>query len=285
MKGEYTDETHRSTQTMFSKIHQTQKFQPHHLHNPNPNLTPSPQPYSTQPLHVTTFQDQPSSPSKTEPSQNDGASIEILRRPRGRPPGSKNKLKAPIIITREPDPSMSPYVLEIPAGSDLITTITLYCKRRNSGLCILNGSGTVANVTLKQPSSTPNATVTFHGRFDMLSLSGTIILPSLQHVSNMFTISLAGPQGQVVGGAVVGPLVAASTVYIIAASFNSPVFQRLPLEDEQGNINNNENMNNSGGGADVASPSVVSGGGDIYSGQSMGTDVIWAPTPRQAQPY
>lgn len=120
----------------------------------------------------------------------------------------------------------------------------------------------------------------------MLSLSGTIILPSLQHLGNMFTISLAGPQGQVVGGAVVGPLVAASTVYVIAASFNSPVFLRLPIEDEQGNNNinnNNENINNSGG-ADVASPSVVSGG-DIYSGQSMGTDVIWAPTPRQAQPY
>ncbi|XP_074354630.1 AT-hook motif nuclear-localized protein 28-like [Apium graveolens] len=280
MKGEYTDETHRTTQTMFSKIHQTQKFQPHHLHNP----TPQPQPYPTQPLHVTAFQNQPTSPSKTEPSQNDGASIEILRRPRGRPPGSKNKLKSPIIITREPDPSMSPYVLEIPSGSDLVSTITLYCKKRNSGLCVLNGSGTVANVTLKQPSSTPNATVTFHGRFDMLSLSGTIILPSLQHVTNAFTISLAGPQGQVVGGAVVGPLVAASTVYVIAASFNSPVFQRLPIEDENEN-NINIINNNSGGGADVASPSVVSGGGDIYSGQSMGADVIWAPTPRQAQPY
>lgn len=109
---------------------------------------------------------------------------------------------------------------------------------------------------------------------------------------NIFTISLAGPQGQVFGGAVVGPLVAASTVYVIAASFNSPVFIRLPIEDEQGN--DDDNNNNINGGTDVASPSVVSNGGesgghrvgsDMYNGHSLGTDVIWAPTPRQAAPY
>lgn len=273
MKGEeYTEEKHTSANTttpMFSKINQTQKFQPHHLHSPSP----SPSPYLPTPVHVTTFNlatDQSNSP-KTEPSQNDGASIEVIRRPRGRPPGSKNKLKSPIIITREPEPSMSPYVLEISAGSDIVNTITSFCRRRNSGLCVLSGSGMVTNVTLKQPSTTPNATVTFHGRLDMLSISATI-LPNL---ANNFTITLAGPQGQIVGGSVVAPLVAASTVYVIASSFNSPVYHRLPLEDEQENIDDNN-----GGGADVESPSGVSGGGDtghaIYS-----NDVIWAPTPRQ----
>lgn len=86
------------------------------------------------------------------------------------------------------------------------------------------------------------------------------------------------------GGAVVAPLVAASTVFIIAASFNSPVFQRLPLDDEQETNHDNNNIINNGG-ADVASPSGVSGGEDLYSGHSMGTDVLWAPTPRQALPY
>ncbi|KAK1393018.1 AT-hook motif nuclear-localized protein [Heracleum sosnowskyi] len=278
MKGEeYTEEKHPSNTTqMFSKIHQTQKFQPHHLHPPTP-----PPPYHPTPVHVTNFNLDPNNPTstsspKTEPSQNDGASIEVIRRPRGRPPGSKNKPKSPVVITRESEPSMSPYVLEIPAGSDIIHTITSFCRRRNSGLCILNGSGMVTNVTLKQPSTNPGATVTFHGRLDMLSISATI-LPNL---ANNFTITLAGPQGQIVGGAAVGPLVAASTVYVIAASFNSPAYHRLPLEDEQEN-----NDTNGGGGADVASPSGVSGGGDsghaIYSGHGLATDVIWAPTPRQ----
>ncbi|KAJ6930373.1 hypothetical protein NC652_014023 [Populus alba x Populus x berolinensis] len=43
----------------------------------------------------------------------DGATIEVVRRPRGRPPGSKNKPKPPVIITREPEPAMSPYILEV----------------------------------------------------------------------------------------------------------------------------------------------------------------------------
>lgn len=270
MKGE---EKHPSNTTqMFSKIQQTQKFQPHHLHSP----TPRPPPYHPTPVHVTNFNLDPTNPTssspKTEPSQNDGASIEVIRRPRGRPPGSKNKPKSPVIITREPEPSMCPYVLEIPPGSDIIHTISSFCRRRNSGLCILNGSGMVTNVTLKQPSTTPGATVTFHGRLDMLSISATI-LPNL---ANNFTITLAGPQGQIVGGAAVGPLVAASTVYVIAASFNSPAYHRLPLEDEE------EQNDNNGAGADVASPS---GGGDsghtIYSCHGLATDVIWAPTPRQ----
>lgn len=39
---------------------------------------------------------------------NDGESIEVARQPRGRPPESKNKPKPPIVITREPEPFMSP---------------------------------------------------------------------------------------------------------------------------------------------------------------------------------
>lgn len=113
-------------------------------------------------------------------------------------------------------------------------------------------------------------------------------------IGNNFTISLAGPQGQIVGGAVVGPLLAAGTVYVIAASFISPSYHRLPVDDEHGNNNNN------GGGNEARSPSGVSGGGDgahappsaggvdacgmsIYSCQ-LPSDVIWAPTARQPPP-
>nr|CAD1826276.1 unnamed protein product [Ananas comosus var. bracteatus] len=46
------------------------------------------------------------------------------------------------------------------------------------------------------------------------------------------SISLAGPQGQVVGGTVAGPLVAAGTVTVVAAAFSNPTFHRLPAEDD-----------------------------------------------------
>ncbi|PWA82730.1 hypothetical protein CTI12_AA175310 [Artemisia annua] len=108
---------------------------------------------------------------------------------------------------------MSPYVLELPAGVDIVETVNSYCRTRNMALCILTGSGTVTNVTLRQPTTTPPASVTFHGRFDILSISATVIpavSPSAPF-ANGFTISLAGPQGQIVGGAVSGQLISGGT--------------------------------------------------------------------------
>ncbi|KAI3897880.1 hypothetical protein MKX03_007098 [Papaver bracteatum] len=46
-------------------------------------------------------------------------------------------------------------------------------------------------------------------------------------------IYLVGAQGQVVGGAVVGALIASGLVVIMAASFMNPTFDRLPLDDEE----------------------------------------------------
>lgn len=306
MKGEYVEDKdpHHHTTSMFPKFqhhqHHHQPLHPsaaHHFQLTRECQT-SEEADSRSPSHITT----PSTTNKKEPRSNDGASIEVVRRPRGRPPGSKNKPKPPVIITRESESSMSPYVLELPGGADIIESVTRFCRKRNTGLCVLTGSGSVANVTLRQPSTTPGATVTFHGRFDILSISATI-LSSMTPASatapfaNGFTISIAGPQGQIVGGSVVAPLLAAGTVYIIAASFNNPLYHRIPAEDD---IVRNSNSGGGGNEGRDQSPAAVSGGGDsgrqgsgaaAATGESCGmsiyschlpSDVIWAPAARQA---
>lgn len=267
------------TSNMLSKFHLNHPF----THQPDDDSTASavPPPYK----HL-------SDPN----SAADGSTIEVVRRPRGRPPGSKNKFKPPLVITREPEPAMRPYVLEVPGGNDVVEAITRFCRRKNLGICVLNASGTVANVSLRQPSATAGATLTFHGRFEILSISATVFphttpLP----LPNGFTISLAGPQGQIVGGIVAGALIAAGTVFIVASSFNNPMYHRLPDEEEIKNLGS--------GGSEVHSPH-ISGSGDS-SGQGQGqshgqplaescgmamyschapSDVIWAPTARQP-PY
>lgn len=192
---------------------------------------------------------------------------------------------------------MSPYVLELPAGVDIVETVNNYCRTRNMGLCILTGSGTVTNVTLRQPTTTPPASVTFHGRFDILSISATVIpavSPSAPF-ANGFTISLAGPQGQIVGGAVSGQLISGGTVFIIAASFNNPMYHRLGAADDDHDVEGV--VGHSGGGAGVSheqSPPAGSGGGGggdhvPQSTESMSmylpSDVIWAPSARQASSH
>ncbi|KAJ6955224.1 hypothetical protein NC652_006616 [Populus alba x Populus x berolinensis] len=103
--------------------------------------------------------------------------------------------------------------MEIASGCDIMESVSTFARRRQRGVCILSGTGTVTNVTLKQPAS-PGAVVTLHGR------------------SSGLTIYLAGGQGQVVGGSVVGPLLASGPVVIMAASFGNAAYERLPLEED-----------------------------------------------------
>jgi len=133
----------------------------------------------------------------------------VVQRPKGRPLGSKNK-------------PISQYILEIPGGNDVVEAISKFCRCKNTDLCIQTASGTVANVMLCQPSTTTGATITFHGRFDMLSLSTTFLMASFPPIPNGFTISLAGLAGQIVRGLIAGALITVGTVYIIDASFNNP---------------------------------------------------------------
>ncbi|XP_061348218.1 AT-hook motif nuclear-localized protein 24-like [Gastrolobium bilobum] len=164
-------------------------------------------------------------------NNNNGSEGEITRRPRGRPAGSKNKPKPPIIITRDSANALRTHVMEVADGCDIVESVSNFARRRQRGVCIMSGTGTVTNVTLRQPA-TSGAVVTLHGRFEILSLSGSFLPPPAPPATSGLTIYLAGGQGQVVGGSVVGTLVASGSVVIMASSFSNAAYERLPLEDE-----------------------------------------------------
>lgn len=111
----------------------------------------------------------------------------------------------------------------------------------------MGGSGTVTNVTLRQPT-TPGATVTFHGRFEIISLSGSYLPPPSPATATGLTISLAGSAGQVLGGSVVGALMASSPVLVIATSFMGATYDRLPLDEEQDQPSSGQMITATGGG-------------------------------------
>ncbi|VVA23176.1 PREDICTED: AT-hook [Prunus dulcis] len=187
------------------------------------------------------------------------------RRPRGRPAGSKNKPKPPIIVTRDTPNALRSHVLEISAGADIMESVSIYARRRGRGVCVLNGSGTVANVTLRQPAG---SVVTLHGRFEILSLSGTVLPPPAPPGAGGLSIFLAGVQGQVVGGCVVGPLLASGPVVLMAASFGNAVFERLPLDDPEDGTPTGGN--GGGGGLQVQQPTASQSSG-VTGGLGEGT--------------
>lgn len=110
-------------------------------------------------------------------------------------------------------------------------------------------------------------------------------------VPNGFSISLAGPQGQIVGGHVAGPLVAAGPVFVVAASFNNPSCHRL-LDEREDSWKSTAD-GHSPPGADGGNPSHGQqqqqgtdscGVPTMYSG-NMATDVMWAQPPKQQQQH
>ncbi|XP_047323259.1 AT-hook motif nuclear-localized protein 22-like [Impatiens glandulifera] len=187
------------------------------------------------------FQSQTQTQQQPQPTSEDelsggktnetGSGDLTRRRPRGRPSGSKNKPKPPIIVTRDSPNALRSHVMEVGNGCDIMDCVSTFATRRQRGVCVLSGGGTVANVTLKQPA-TPGAVVTLSGRFEILSLSGSFLPPPAPPAASSLTVYLSGGQGQVLGGTVVGPLVAAGPVLIMAASFGNAAYERLPLEDE-----------------------------------------------------
>ncbi|KAG9134161.1 hypothetical protein Leryth_027683 [Lithospermum erythrorhizon] len=194
------------------------------------------------------------------------------RRPRGRPPGSKNKPKPPVIITRESANTLRAHILEVGSGCDVFESVANYARKRQRGICILSGTGTVNNVNLRQPAAA-GSVVTLHGRFEILSLSGSFLPPPAPPGATSLTIYLAGGQGQVVGGNVVGALVASGPVIIIAASFTNVAYERLPLdEDEQLPVPPQSSGGGGGGGSGSGS-----GANNPYSDPSIGFPFLHMP--------
>ncbi|TKW18901.1 hypothetical protein SEVIR_5G462700v4 [Setaria viridis] len=167
------------------------------------------------------------------------------RKLRGRPPGSKNKPKPPVVVTLESEGAMRPVVLELAPGCDVVSAVAAFARRRRVGVSVLCGRGAVAAVRLRLATSPSTAsTVTLHGRFEVLSLSGTV-LPSTEGAvaapsppPQPFSVSLAGAGGQVIGGTLAGEMMAADGVVLVAATFGSAEVHRLPAaagaEDEDG---------------------------------------------------
>lgn len=186
--------------------------------------------------------------------------VATTRRPRGRPAGSKNKPKPPVFVTRDSPNALRSHVMEIAGGADIADSVAHFARRRQRGVCVLSGNGAVLNVTLRQPAA-PGAVVALHGRFEILSLTGSFLPGPAPPGATGLTVYLAGGQGQVVGGGVVGPLVAAGPVMVMAATFTNATYERLPVEEGE-----EEGQGQGGGGG--GSPPGMGGGG--HGGGSVG---------------
>ncbi|XP_058739858.1 AT-hook motif nuclear-localized protein 7-like [Vicia villosa] len=114
-----------------------------------------------------------------------------------------------------------PHIITVNAGEDITMKVISFSQQGPRAICILSASGVISNVTLRQPDSS-GGTLTYEGRFEILSLSGSFMPTESQGTrsrSGGMSVSLSSPDGRVVGGGVAGLLVAASPVQVVVGSF------------------------------------------------------------------
>nr|XP_027107821.1 AT-hook motif nuclear-localized protein 1-like [Coffea arabica]XP_027107822.1 AT-hook motif nuclear-localized protein 1-like [Coffea arabica]XP_027107823.1 AT-hook motif nuclear-localized protein 1-like [Coffea arabica]XP_027107824.1 AT-hook motif nuclear-localized protein 1-like [Coffea arabica] len=118
--------------------------------------------------------------------------------------------------------SFLPHMITVNAGEDVSKKIVSFCQNGPRAICVISAVGLISNVTLRQPNSS-GGTLTYEGRFEILSLSGSFTPTELggSRVARTggMSISLASPDGRVVGGTLAGLLVAASPVQVVVGSF------------------------------------------------------------------
>lgn len=158
------------------------------------------------------------------PAASSSSFMPMQKRGRGRPPGSGTKQQLASLgemLLGSAGMGFTPHVITISVGEDVASKIMSFSQQGPRAVCILSANGSVSTATLRQPASS-GGIVTYEGRFEILCLSGSFLLTNnngSRSRTGGLSISLASPDGRVVGGGVGGMLIAATPVQVIAGSF------------------------------------------------------------------
>lgn len=117
--------------------------------------------------------------------------------------------------------NFTPHIITVNTGEDVMMKVISFSQQGPRAICVLSANGVISSVTLRQPNSS-GGTLTYEGRFEILSLSGSFMpndTGGTRSRSGGMSVSLASPDGRVVGGGIAGLLVAASPLQVVVGSF------------------------------------------------------------------
>ncbi|KAF8091646.1 hypothetical protein N665_0439s0012 [Sinapis alba] len=147
------------------------------------------------------------------------------KRGRGRPPGSGKKQRLASIgelMHSSSGMSFTPHVIVVSVGEDIASKVMSFTQQGPRAICVLSAIGAVSTATLLQPAPSHGA-ITYEGRFELVSLSLSYLNATdnndYSNRTGNLAVSLASPDGRVIGGGIGGPLIAASSVQVIVGSF------------------------------------------------------------------
>ncbi|XP_009763229.1 AT-hook motif nuclear-localized protein 14 [Nicotiana tabacum] len=113
----------------------------------------------------------------------------------------------------------SPHIINVSTGEDVGQKIMMFMQQSKYELCVLSASGSISNASLRQPA-TSGGSITYEGRFDILTLSGSYVRTEIGGRTGGLSVCLASTDGQIIGGGVGGPLIAGGPIQVIVGSFS-----------------------------------------------------------------
>ncbi|KAK6147115.1 hypothetical protein DH2020_018027 [Rehmannia glutinosa] len=119
-------------------------------------------------------------------------------------------------------------------ADDVAGEILTFAQKGVGGVCVLSANGSVSNVTIRQPGSS-GGLLTYEGRFEILSLTGSYTIcdsGGIKSRTGGLSVTLASPDGRVIGGCLAGSLMAANPIQIVIGSF-VPNGYKMPKRKQQ----------------------------------------------------
>ncbi|KAF8009514.1 hypothetical protein BT93_J0499 [Corymbia citriodora subsp. variegata] len=160
-------------------------------------------------------------------SSSGGAAVRgSARRGRGRAQGASRAIACvpPVAVGGGPMLEFAgifdPEIVTIHRGEDVLAKLSGFVEPGTHSLSVLSATGSVSSAILRQ--SGPLAGVlTFEGCFEILNLNGSFTIGEGRICTgpevSLVNIMLARPDGQIFGGGVAGPLIAAGPTQIVVA--------------------------------------------------------------------
>ncbi|KAJ0771375.1 putative AT-hook motif nuclear-localized protein [Helianthus annuus] len=112
----------------------------------------------------------------------------------------------------------TPHIISVAAGEDIGQKIVSFMQLRKQEMCVLSASGSISNACLSQPVSS-GGNITYEGRFNILSLCGSYVRNDVGGNTGGLSVCLSSNDGQIIGGGIHGPLIAAGPVQVIVGTF------------------------------------------------------------------
>ncbi|XP_050223869.1 AT-hook motif nuclear-localized protein 14 [Mercurialis annua] len=112
----------------------------------------------------------------------------------------------------------TPHIISASAGEDVSQKVMMFMQQSRREICILSASGSISNASIRQPA-TSGGSITYEGRFEIISLSGSYVRTDTGGRSGGLSVCLSSTDGQIVGGGIGGPLIAGGPVQVIVGTF------------------------------------------------------------------